>query len=488
MAEKPPISFLKKEKIMKRKNFNRFINRKALLIAGLIALVLCMTFTSCDLPEENEVTGITLNKEGPISIAEKDIDYLYVKAVTPANAPYSGVVWTTSDPTVATVDNGIITTLYSSANKSVVITAKIGQNAAASRTFNVTAEIINKKVTDVNLNQTTLSLTVGGTATLIGTTVPTDATNNKVFYTSSNPSVAKVDGDTGVVTAVSEGIATITVTTKNVQKTKTCTVTVSSGSGPGPGPGPGPGGEDGSVSLNKTSLTLMKGKSETLAATIVPSGAAVTWTSSDTSTASVVTGNAGCTVTGQKGGTATITVKLDSDNTKTATCTVTVIDPATYFGTYTGTYYNTTDSKDRTEVILLNNTQFYITDTNTNPTPESEGMNDDFLNFTITAWELATTPASNNLNTTYPIALKISGKIKAANPTDSDNIYGTATASGFVQSDIDNATPCWMYLYISNDGKFIRSAFSKGTGNNTAPVTSTKNGTTTNRIYTKKTS
>ena len=76
------------------------------------------------------------------------------------------------------------------------------------------------------------------------------------------------------------------------------------------------------VTLNKTTLSLTVGTSETLKATIAPSTATnknVTWTSSNTSVATVSNG----TVKGIKPGTATITVKTQ-DGSKTATCKVTV--------------------------------------------------------------------------------------------------------------------------------------------------------------------
>ncbi|MCQ2138224.1 MAG: Ig-like domain-containing protein [Bacteroidales bacterium] len=77
------------------------------------------------------------------------------------------------------------------------------------------------------------------------------------------------------------------------------------------------------ISLNKTSMTLTEGATQTLTATITPSNATnknVTWFSSNTSVATV---DANGKVTAVKAGTATITAKT-ADGGKTATCTVTV--------------------------------------------------------------------------------------------------------------------------------------------------------------------
>ncbi|MEG2222723.1 MAG: Ig-like domain-containing protein, partial [Oscillospiraceae bacterium] len=80
-------------------------------------------------------------------------------------------------------------------------------------------------VTGVQLDQTTVKVTVGKTVQLTGSTVPANATNQKVTWSSSASSVAKVDSN-GVVTGVKAGTATITVKTVDGGKTATCKVTV----------------------------------------------------------------------------------------------------------------------------------------------------------------------------------------------------------------------------------------------------------------------
>ena len=80
-------------------------------------------------------------------------------------------------------------------------------------------------VTGVTLDQNSLSLEEGDTQQLTATVAPSNATDQSVSWSSNNTSVATVSSS-GLVTAVSAGSATITVTTTDGGKTDTCAVTV----------------------------------------------------------------------------------------------------------------------------------------------------------------------------------------------------------------------------------------------------------------------
>ena len=82
-----------------------------------------------------------------------------------------------------------------------------------------------KAVTGVSLNKTSMTLSVDKTETLTATIAPDNATNKNVTWSSSNPAVATVDKD-GKVKGISDGTATITVTTEDGNKTATCAVKV----------------------------------------------------------------------------------------------------------------------------------------------------------------------------------------------------------------------------------------------------------------------
>lgn len=79
--------------------------------------------------------------------------------------------------------------------------------------------------TSVSVSPTTTSIDAGSTVQLTETVLPSNATNKSVTWSSSNTSVATVNSS-GLVTGISAGNATITVTTVDGSKTATCAVTV----------------------------------------------------------------------------------------------------------------------------------------------------------------------------------------------------------------------------------------------------------------------
>ncbi|MBP3268038.1 MAG: Ig-like domain-containing protein, partial [Ruminococcus sp.] len=166
-------------------------------------------------------------------------------------------------------------------------------------------------VTGVTLDKTTLSLVEGGSETLTATVAPEDASDKSVTWSSDNMDVATVAD--GVVTAVTPGTVTITVTTVDGGLTASCDVNVDALTVSVTG-----------VTLDKTTLSLVEGGSETLTATVAPDDATnknVTWSSDNTDVATVADG----VVTAVAPGTATITVTT-VDGSLTASCDVTVTD------------------------------------------------------------------------------------------------------------------------------------------------------------------
>ena len=190
----------------------------------------------------------------------------------------------------------------------------------------VSYPVINIPITAFVLSEEKLSLSIDATQQLTATIAPSVA-NPKITWVSSNPDVATV-GENGFVTAKAIGTATITATTAN-GAVATCEVTVST--------------PVTNVTLDKTTLSLKRGSTDTLTATVEPENASnknVTWASDNVTVATV---DENGLVTAVSAGTANITVTT-VDGEKTATCVVTVTNPSSS-GSSRPRYDVTTPSK-----------------------------------------------------------------------------------------------------------------------------------------------
>ena len=245
------------------------------------------------------VISVSLNK-GSLTLVEGESETLTV-TVNPTDATNQQITWSSSSSSVASVVDGVVTAL---APGTAVITARVADKEA---TCVVQVERSVIPVTGISLNKTSLNLIKGNSETLTATVTPADATDKTITWSTSNETIAKVDGN-GRVTAVGGGSAVITA--KAGDQTATCAVTVTV---------PVSG-----IALNKSSLSLTKGASEILIATVTPSDATdktVSWSSSNAAVAAV---DANGKVTAVGGGSAVITAKAGE---QTATCAVTVTVP-----------------------------------------------------------------------------------------------------------------------------------------------------------------
>lgn len=158
------------------------------------------------------VTSIALDKTSASLEAGETVTL--TATVKPDNATDKTVTWSTSDASIATVTNGVVT-----ANKvgTATITAKAGDKSAT-----CAIDVQATPVSSVTLNKTSASLRVFGTMTLTATVKPDDATDKTITWSSSDASVATVSK--GVVTAMKTGNAIITA--KAGDKSATCAVEV----------------------------------------------------------------------------------------------------------------------------------------------------------------------------------------------------------------------------------------------------------------------
>jgi uncharacterized protein YjdB len=289
--------------------------KSILLLCGVLTMLLCGCSETGDAVVRVKLDKASLSMAvgGSVTLAA---------TVEPSAIANQTVRWFSSNQAVATVnDAGLVTAV---GNGTATVTATSVDNPAAVASCAITVGMAGVFLAKVDLNKRLLPLMVGRNETLIATVTLPPGVNQAVTWSSSNPAVATVS-DAGLVTAVTEGIATVTVrVTDEPTISAICKVTVTLTEPEIPAVT--------GVSLNKTALELGTYSNEMgfvpfeerLTATVEPWGInqEVIWSSSNSLVAAV--SDTGL-VTAKGNGTAIITVKSVDDTAKTAACAVTVV-------------------------------------------------------------------------------------------------------------------------------------------------------------------
>lgn len=246
------------------------------------------------------VTGIVLS-ETSLQLNRGDKHTLKA-TIQPGNASDKTIQWSSSNSSVASVDQDGIVTAVGAGSATI---------KASSGSLSVSCTVdVNVPVTSISLNVILLTLEKGNFALLTATVSPDDAVDKTVQWSSDNPAVATVDQN-GKVTAVDDGKAKITASAGGF--TATCSVICVSI-------------PVSAIVLDKTSLSLAKGSSAALTANVSPRNATdktVNWASSNPNVATV---DQNGRVTGVNSGDATITATAGEYS---ATCVVSVFIPVT---------------------------------------------------------------------------------------------------------------------------------------------------------------
>lgn len=184
------------------------------------AMCILMSVYSCNKePKTVAVQSVKLN-ESSILLYEGETQQL--KAVfTPKDATNQQVSWASDNSSVASVDDSGMVTAKAAGSAVITVTTEEGGKKA---TCEVTVQAKIVSVTGVNLNKTSLELSVGDKETLVATVLPENATNKNVSWSSSNDKVLTVNA--GALEAVGAGEVVITVTTTDGNFKAECAVKV----------------------------------------------------------------------------------------------------------------------------------------------------------------------------------------------------------------------------------------------------------------------
>ncbi len=239
--------------------------------------------------------SISLNKENltlNLGASER-----LIATIEPSNTNNQTLTWTSSNPSIATVDtNGLVTAIKKG---TTTITVRTSNGKTATCTVKV-----NIPVTGIEFQEENLTIKVTKSASIHYVIEPYNATNKNIIWKSSNPRVATVSN--GTVSGLSAGTTIITAETEDGGYKATCNVTVTNTENiPVTG-----------VTISPLIYTIRINTQYILSYNVLPENATnknVTFTSSKPAIATV---DSSGIVTAKKVGTTTITITTNDGNYK----------------------------------------------------------------------------------------------------------------------------------------------------------------------------
>lgn len=261
-----------------------------------------------------------------------------IPSILPTSTTYKDVVWTSTDESIATVDeNGMVTPL-AKGNAIIKCSMLVDPTKSATCSIEVVDPVVEPE--SVSLNITSDDIQVDSTLQLTATVLPENTTDKSIAWSSSDDTVATVVD--GLVTAIDMGACTITATTSN-GLTATCDITV--------------------YNVLPTAIDI-SGDSELrvdftsqLIATITPSNSSATDIVWSSSAPDIVTVDENGLLTGISQGDAVITATTINNISATHDVEVWVPSEFEYFDGKNGTYCVSTPTFEaRTGSILITKT------------------------------------------------------------------------------------------------------------------------------------
>ena len=181
-----------------------------LLAAALLTLVACEKPSQSDVPAT--VNKVTVNPSTcEVLIGES----ITLEAIVDAQESNYKVEWISTNEDIATVKNGTVTGV---ASGTAIIMAQVGN-----KTGNCTVNVVGTPVEQVLIDEVEIYMEEGDIRTLRATVLPESADNKSVTWSSSNDSIASVNGS-GTVTANKPGDCVIYAKAGNV--VAECTVCI----------------------------------------------------------------------------------------------------------------------------------------------------------------------------------------------------------------------------------------------------------------------
>ena len=243
-------------------------------------------------PTENQVLVIPAGSVAPLAAT-----------CTPEDATSKKITYTTTDAGVARITG---TSLKAVQRGECDLIVQSAQNPEVTETFRV---MVIQPVKKITIDAGDKKVAAGSRMELDAICSPDNATITEVTWSSKNPNIATVD-ESGMVTGVKKGTANIVATAADGSKaTGTVMITVTQ--------------PVTAISITQADIPVVVGRTAQAKIQVLPADAndkTVTWSTSDTSVATVRNGQ----ITGVKAGVCTVTCTSNSNPDVPASATVTV--------------------------------------------------------------------------------------------------------------------------------------------------------------------
>ena len=157
---------------------------------------------TCRVTVLQAVTGIVLDNDS--LVIQKGSQKKLTATAAPEDASLEKFTWTSSNEDIATVSESGVVNGVAVGECDITCTASDGSKVAA-----VSNVVVKQLVTKVELSDKTISLSVGGTEYVFADVLPTDATDQRIIWESSDISIATVTDD-GEIKGIAKGECVVT--------------------------------------------------------------------------------------------------------------------------------------------------------------------------------------------------------------------------------------------------------------------------------------
>lgn len=165
--------------------------------------------------EQMTVTDILLTALVISGSAEVTNSAKYTVSYTPSNTTQTGVIWTSSNTSIATIDSAGNLKVISTGN--VTITATSSKNGAILDTFDVVCLVQVIPVASIGLSAANNSVNIGNTLAITAATLPTTASNKTLVWSLDNSKATIISSnDEGcIISGVTAGDVIVTATAQD---------------------------------------------------------------------------------------------------------------------------------------------------------------------------------------------------------------------------------------------------------------------------------